>query len=176
MKDIRKVDDLTPDASNANEGTERGRNMLEQSLGETGAGRSIVVDREGRVIVGNKTFGVAKALGLPIVVVKTDGKQLVVTQREDLDLERDETARKLAYYDNRTSEVGLSWDAQQIAADLEKGIDLSAMWREDELSQELKRAADETMGEVPEFKEYDENVADDVEYITCPECGYKWPK
>ena len=37
----------------------------------------------------------------------------------------------------------------------------------------------EKAGVVPpnvEFPEYDESVADDVEYITCPECGYKWPK
>ena len=37
----------------------------------------------------------------------------------------------------------------------------------------------ERAGVVPpnvEFPEYDESVADDVEYITCPECGHKWPK
>lgn len=28
----------------------------------------------------------------------------------------------------------------------------------------------------PEFKEYDESVADDVEFIICPKCGHKWPK
>jgi hypothetical protein len=33
---------------------------------------------------------------------------------------------------------------------------------------------DEGLG--PEFKEYDETVADDVEYITCPSCGHRWPK
>ena len=27
-----------------------------------------------------------------------------------------------------------------------------------------------------EFPEYDESVAGEVEYITCPECGHKWPK
>ena len=27
-----------------------------------------------------------------------------------------------------------------------------------------------------EFKEYDESVADEVEYHECPECGHKWPK
>lgn len=40
-----------------------------------------------------------------------------------------------------------------------------------------KLAADE--GIVPPdvtFKEYDESVADEVEYLTCPECGHKWPK
>lgn len=37
----------------------------------------------------------------------------------------------------------------------------------------------EKAGVVPpnvEFKEYDESAADEVEYIICPECGYKWPK
>ena len=27
-----------------------------------------------------------------------------------------------------------------------------------------------------DFKEYDEDVADEVEYLTCPQCGHKWPK
>lgn len=37
----------------------------------------------------------------------------------------------------------------------------------------------ESVGLVPPnvtFAEYDESVADEVEYITCPECGHKWPK
>ena len=29
---------------------------------------------------------------------------------------------------------------------------------------------------VPDFKEYDESVADEVEFIECPNCGHKWPK
>lgn len=27
-----------------------------------------------------------------------------------------------------------------------------------------------------EFPEYDETVANDVEYLECPKCGHKWPK
>jgi hypothetical protein len=27
-----------------------------------------------------------------------------------------------------------------------------------------------------EFPEYDESIAGDVEYLTCPKCGHKWPK
>ena len=37
----------------------------------------------------------------------------------------------------------------------------------------------EASGIVPpivEFPEYDESVADEVEYIECPECGHRWPK
>lgn len=29
---------------------------------------------------------------------------------------------------------------------------------------------------VVEFPEYDESVVDEVEYITCPHCGERWPK
>ena len=29
---------------------------------------------------------------------------------------------------------------------------------------------------LPEFKEYDEGVEDEVEFHECPECGHQWPK
>lgn len=149
-KRISKRDDLTPDAHNANQGTERGRYMLEASMRECGAGRSILADKEGRIIAGNKTLEVAEALDIPVRVVETDGKELVVVQRNDLDLDSDQ-ARKLAYYDNRSSEVGLAWDASQIAADLEAGLDLGAMFKEEELGKILERAADGILRGVTDF-------------------------
>lgn len=51
----RKLSDLAPDARNANKGTERGNAMIENSLRQFGAGRSILLDRHGRIIAGNKT-------------------------------------------------------------------------------------------------------------------------
>ena len=30
--------------------------------------------------------------------------------------------------------------------------------------------------DIPEFQEYDESIADDVEMITCPQCGHSFPK
>ncbi len=134
-RDIRSIDDLTPDARNANLGTERGRYMLEQSIREVGAGRSIVVDAEGCVIAGNKTLEVAEALGLPIEVVRTDGTRLVVVQRDDLDLANgDDKARRLAYFDNRSGQVGLEWDAAQMVADLELGLNLDDMFIDGEMA------------------------------------------
>jgi len=151
-REIRSIADLTPDAKNANRGTERGRYMLEQSLRETGAGRSIVVDAEGRVIAGNKTLEVAEALGLPIEVVRTDGTRLVVVQRDDLDLVGDgDRARRLAYFDNRSGQIGLEWDAAQMVADLEAGLNLDDMFKGEELAAILEAAADLLIpGEPPE--------------------------
>jgi hypothetical protein len=137
-KQIKTVADLLPDPSNANKGTERGRYMVEASLRETGAGRSIVVDKEGRIIAGNKTLEAWADISGEIEIVRTDGKKLVVVQREDLDLADVEgLARKLAYFDNRASEVGLDWDMEQLLADIQAGVDLDSMFRQDELDELL---------------------------------------
>lgn len=133
-KTIRRLDDLQPDRSNANKGTPRGRGMVEASLRETGAGRSILADKNGQIIAGNKTLEAWADIGGEIEVVRTNGKKLVVVQREDLDLSDDTgPARKLAYYDNRAGEVGLDWDAEELLASMNAGMDLSGLFNEDEL-------------------------------------------
>ena len=124
------ISSLTLDAQNANRGTERGRAMLAASLKEYGAGRSILIDKNGNVIAGNKTLEQAFAAGhKDVLVVKTDGKKLVAVQRMDLDL-KDPKAKALAIADNRSGEVGLSWDAD-VLQELE--VDLSTFWDEKEL-------------------------------------------
>jgi len=122
-KHIQTIADLQCDPDNANLGTERGLRVLDDSLRECGAGRSILVDASGTLLTGNKTLERAADIGLPIRIVQTDGTDLVVVQRTDLDLagddEQREQARRLAYLDNFASEQGLRWDATQILADLE---------------------------------------------------------
>ena len=85
---------LTADPFNANLGTERGREALERSLREYGPGRSVLIDRRGHIIAGNKTVEQATALNIPSKIVQTDGKQLIAVQRSDLDLQRDAGARE----------------------------------------------------------------------------------
>ncbi len=151
---MAKQVDIRPDATNANKGTERGRYMVETSLRETGAGRSILLDADGRIIAGNKTFEAATDIGLPVRIVETDGTELIAVQRVDLDLSDPQgAARKLAYYDNRASQVGLEFDAEQILSDINAGVDLSSLWHEDELNELLRdlleEPASENAGEGP---------------------------
>ncbi len=54
--EIKRISDLVPDSANANRGTERGSAMIEDSLRKFGAGRSILIDKHGNVIAGNKTL------------------------------------------------------------------------------------------------------------------------
>lgn len=136
---------LKPDPHNANKGTDRGRKAVVASIEECGAGRSILVDRDGTVIAGNKTLEAAQAMGLPVRVVESSGDELVVVQRTDLVLDdaEDQRARRLAYLDNRAGQLGLEWDTDQILADLEAGVDLEGLWDDAELDALLKRSAKE---------------------------------
>ncbi len=126
--------DLQSDPHNANRGTDRGRSALERSLREYGAGRAVLIDRQGRVIAGNKTVEQAKRLHLPLRVIKTDGQHLIAVQREDLDLATDPRAKALALADNRVGELDLEWDLAMLRELHASGLDLSAFWTDAEFS------------------------------------------
>lgn len=127
-----KIAELTPDDINANKGTQRGNAMLEKSLRAYGAGRSVLVDKAGRIIAGNKTIEAAGSIGLEdALVVETDGTQVVVVKRTDLDLDSPE-ARGLAVADNRVAEVGLNWDMDALEK-LSSDLDVGNFWFENEL-------------------------------------------
>ena len=135
-----KIDKLTPDANNANAHTQRGMGILEKSLQNYGAGRSILIDKNNRIIAGNATTEVAYSIGLEdVLVVETRGEQLVAVKRLDLDLD-DPKARQLALSDNRVSELNLSWDVEQLITDIDLLKD-TQLWSEKEL-QLLQDGAD----------------------------------
>ena len=132
----RRLDlfDLTSDPQNANRGTARGRDALTQSLRAYGTGRAVLIDRHGTIIAGNKTVEQAKALNIPLRVVKTDGTHLIAVQRDDLDLRTDARAKALAIADNRVGELDLEWDVEMLKQLHAEGLDLSAFWTEAEFS------------------------------------------
>jgi len=136
-----KATDLIPDVRNANKGTQRGLALLDKSLRELGAGRSILVDKHGRVIAGNKTLQAAVDIGLEdMILVPSDGSRLVAVQRTDLDLETDANARQLAWADNRVGELDLDWDVTKLLEDIGAGMDLDGMFKPDELEELLRNA------------------------------------
>jgi DNA modification methylase len=140
---------LVLDSKNANKGTRRGRELLEESLEHYGAGRSVVVDRHARVIAGNKTVEAAVAAGMKsITVIETDGSSLVAVQRADLDLKKDKKARELAIADNRAGELDLEWNPEVLAT---LDVDLKKFWNENELNSLLEDFR-RTDLEVPEPK------------------------
>lgn len=171
----KSITDLTPDPRNANRGTERGLRMLDDSLQEVGLGRSVVTDKNGVIIAGNKTAERAIDRGFDeAIVVHTQGDKLVVVQRDDLDLVNDDdkqTARNLAFFDNRVAEIDLNWIPEQIEADRANGVEIvDKLWSPVEL--EIMTGNIDNVN----FPEYDESIADTVEFHECPNCGHKYAK
>ena len=109
-----KIENLVPDDLNANKGTEYGQHLIENSLRKFGAGRSILIDRNNRIIAGNKTIENAANIGLDnVIVVETDGNQIVAVKRKDIDLDSAK-GRELALADNATGKANLAWDESLI--------------------------------------------------------------
>lgn len=108
---MSKLTDYKPLSRNPNKGTQRGTGILEQSVRELGAGRSILVDKNGVILAGNHAQEAFVNAGIDDVIeVQTDGKKIVVVKRTDLDADSS-AGKKMAIMDNRTSEQGLAWDA-----------------------------------------------------------------
>lgn len=149
---IIDIEDLTPDAHNFNQGTDEGRQLMQRSLSELGAGRSILVDRNGNVIAGNKTQEAAIKAGIRRVrVIETDGTELVAVKRTDIDIDSAK-GRELALVDNLATQVNLAWDEAELEAMDVEGFDPGQWgWEPPEMGDNDEQG----QGEQPEAKEDD---------------------
>ena len=108
------IEQLIPDNHNFNKGTQYGEHLMDESLRKFGLGRAILLDKNNRIIAGNKTTEKAGELGFEkVVIVETDGHTLVAVKRNDVDLDS-QVGRELALADNATSKANLAWDEEQI--------------------------------------------------------------
>ena len=128
VQEIRriKISDLRFDDRNANQGTDLGKELLETSISKYGIGRGVLADKNLKLIAGNHAVKEMMEQGVEqVIVVPTDGKTLVVTQRVDIDKDSKE-GHGLALADNRVTQANLNFDMSVIRElDAEFDLDLS---------------------------------------------------
>lgn len=122
---------LIQDPKNARRRTQRSTAMIERSLQEFGAARSLVIDEAGVILAGNGTAEAAAAIGIEkVLVVPADGRTLIAVQRTDLT-----EAQKAEYgvADNRASDLS-EFDGAALAGLLENHptLDLGPWFTDDE--------------------------------------------
>lgn len=128
---------LQADPKNARRHSDRNKKLIRQSLESVGAGRSILVDAEGIVRAGNGVYEQAQALGLPVRVVETDGKELIAVQRTDL---RGKDAIRAAALDNIAGDSSsFDYDAAILAEIARDDAVIAALAKEDARLAELLR-------------------------------------
>ena len=124
--EVVDIDDLIQDDHNFNKGTEEGARLIERSFKDYGAGRSVFIDRNNRLVGGNKAQKGFKGAGFrKVVIVDSDADTLVAVRRKDVDLDSKE-GRDMALLDNLTTQKNLAWDEvelQQVGANVE-GFDV----------------------------------------------------
>ena len=104
------IDELITDNLNFNKGTEYGQHLLQNSVDKFGLGRSVLVDKNNRLIAGNKTTERAVDSGFKkAIFVETDGTELVVVKRKDVDLDS-ARGREMAMADNAVAIADIEWD------------------------------------------------------------------
>ena len=114
--EVVSIDDLIQDDHNFNKGNEQGAQLLERSFRECGAGRSVLIDKDNRLVGGNKAQKGFKAAGKKkVIIVDSDADTLVAVRRKDVSLDSAE-GRKMAYLDNLTTQVNLTWDQTELEA------------------------------------------------------------
>lgn len=108
------MSELIPDDKNMNRHTPYGMSLIEKSIRENGLGRSILVDKDNRIIGGNGVVETAAAVGMEnTIVVETTGDKLVVVKRTDVSLDSKQ-GRSMAMADNATAAADLDWDAETV--------------------------------------------------------------
>ena len=113
---IIDISQIRHDKRNFNKGTDEGKEMMEKSFKEHGAGRSILLDKDGNIIAGNKSTSAARKAGIKKVrVIETDGTELIAVKRTDISIDSKE-GREMALLDNRTAQVNLAWDEIELAS------------------------------------------------------------
>ena len=98
--------DIKLDPKNYRVHGEKNKAIIRKSLEDCGAGRSILLDGDDVVIAGNGVYEQAQALGLPVRVIESDGRELIAIKRTDLKTE-DDKRRALALADNHASDTSV---------------------------------------------------------------------
>lgn len=146
-----EIKDLKQDKRNYRKHNDKNISLIKKSVKECGLGRSVVIDKNDEIIAGN---GLVSSIpkNTKIKVVETDGSELVVVKRTDLDT-NDEKRKKLAIMDNSASDSS-RFDIELLTEDFE----IPALA---DMGIEVKEKKEEKEGEVP----FTEELLEEHNYI-----------
>ena len=147
---MSNIKDLRFDDKNFNKHTEYGMSLLEKSLRENGAGRSILIDKDNNIIAGNGIVEAAGSVGLEKVkIVETSGDEIIAVKRTDIALDS-EQGRTMALADNATASIDLDWNDELINEEADKwGFDASD-WLGNDWKDEPEEVVEDESPEVNE--------------------------
>jgi len=134
MDEIRIVDieEIEDDPNNTNLGTDRGNAMVRASYDRFGHLESGVIDKNGRLIGGEKRKRAAIAAGIRRAkIVQIAPGEILVGQRSDIDVLTPE-GMEASQILNRSAVVSINIDPAAVRANIAYGMNLSLMYSDNE--------------------------------------------
>jgi len=147
------------DSKNYRVHTDKNKMIIEKSLKELGAGRSILIDSENEIIAGNGVFEQAEKQNIKIKIVETDGTELIAVKRTDLKT-NDKKRKKLALIDNHSTDTS-TFDFEAINVD----------FGEVELEEWGIEKINKFEGNIDDFFMDNDNNDSKKKDKLCPHCG-----
>lgn len=118
----KKITDLIPDDKNFNKGSAVGTALLEKSIEKFGFREAATLDKNGKIVGGNKRTETAGALGFEDVeIIKADPSKIYALQYDDIDLDTPK-GRELALALNQTAAKNIVIDAEVVEAELGEAV------------------------------------------------------
>lgn len=145
------------DSKNYRVHTDKNKMIIDKSLKELGAGRSILIDSENEIIAGNGVFEQAEKQNIKIKIVETDGTELIAVKRTDLKT-NDKKRKKLALIDNHSTDTS-NFDFDAINVDFGE-VELEEWGIEESLINLDNIKSNE-----------DRQMPDKNNMVVCPNCG-----
>ena len=145
------------DSKNYRVHPDKNKMIIDKSLKELGAGRSILIDSENEIIAGNGVFEQAEKQNIKIKIVETDGTELIAVKRTDLKT-NDKKRKKLALIDNHSTDTS-NFDFEVINVDFEE-VELEEWGVEESLINLDNIKSNE-----------DRQMPDKNNMVVCPNCG-----
>ena len=145
------------DSKNYRVHSDKNKMIIDKSLKELGAGRSILIDSENEIIAGNGVFEQAEKQNIKIKIVETDGTELIAVKRTDLKT-NDKKRKKLALIDNHSTDTS-NFDFEVINGDFEE-VELEEWGIEESLINLDNIKSNE-----------DRQMPDKNNMVVCPNCG-----
>jgi len=149
---MAKINEFKTQKRNANRHKERGMKALDRSIEQDGWIGAITTAADGETFDGSARLETVRAHfgeGVNPIVIEIDGTQPVILKRLDIANANDPKAQRLALSANKIAELNLDWDAD-LLAELNREIDLTGLWTEDEIAELLAGAKSGEGGEEDE--------------------------
>lgn len=154
----RKLKDLVPYVANPRQITDKQAKDLKTSLDKFGVADPIIINTDNTIIGGHQRKKILETLmGVDPdfeIDVRVPDRELSIDEMRELNV--------------RLNKNQGQWDFDVLANNFELDDLLDWGFEKSELQLDMYFA--------PDFQEYDESAADDVEMIECPECGHRFPK